>query len=440
MGLNCTSNIKTSNVLARCKAKYCRPCLKNRYGQDSDEIRARGINGTSKETAGHDKTQGYIFKHVMSQVTNCTSSSHSLALLDVHAALATAIVVGAVKPWVLSLPGTRGFAPPDPFLLISVISNLTLAAKKTGADSVAVMLDRNAKMTGILPGKGRQIPDPPKKPKVPRPPRAPDAAVVPKPKRSINRPPKPLPKVTWTPLPVPPSFTLDRALPRMAIREFVLRFGRLLDMSRAHLEELEEIGGRRPHEVDDADSDSEQDIEVEMGWIGETCLRAILLGLLNLLSESEVELGGKRGKKAIQDAIQEIKASRANLSRIWGALASLRTEIEKVDERSIFPDPLSPPQHAKIHTTRSGTLNGAGVNVATTAQLVPIVLPLIEMVLETQAVHDELDEGVKEAKERVKEEKERAKGIREQWDLTKKNGNPVKHHFFIRCNILTIGD
>jgi hypothetical protein len=111
VGLNCTFNLKTSNVLARCKAKYCRPCLKNRYGQDLDEIKGRSINGTSKETAGHDKTQGYIFKHVTSQVTSCASSSHSLAFLDAHAALATAIVVGAVKPWVLSLPGTQGFTP-----------------------------------------------------------------------------------------------------------------------------------------------------------------------------------------------------------------------------------------------------------------------------------------------------------------------------------------
>ncbi|KAH8994725.1 hypothetical protein EDB86DRAFT_3078077 [Lactarius hatsudake] len=308
---------------------------------------------------------------------------------DAHAAVATAIVVGAVKPWALSLPG----------------ANLTIAAKKTGVDSVAVMLDGNAKMTGILPGKGRQIPDPPKKSKAPKLPRAPDAAVVPKPKRSINRQAKPLPKRCHA----------------FAIREFVLRFGRLLDMSRAHLEELEEIGGRRPHEVDDADSDSEQDIDVEMGWISEICLRAILLGLLNILSE--VELGGKQGKKAIQDAIQEIKASRANLTRIWGALASLRAEFEKVDERLTFPDPLSPPQHTKIRTTRSGALNGVGVNVATTAQLVPVVLPLIEMVLDTQAVHDELEEGVKEAKERAKEEKERAKAIREQWDSKKKNGN-----------------
>ncbi|KAH9046086.1 zinc-finger domain of monoamine-oxidase A repressor R1-domain-containing protein [Lactarius hengduanensis] len=345
LGLYCTFNNKTSNLLARCRAKYCRPCLKNRYGQDSDEIKA--------QIAGHDKTQGYIFK--------CPRCSGNCNCRGCRKAM--------------------GLEP---------TGNLTIAAKKTGVDSVAVMLDGNAKMTA---------------------------------KRSINRQAKPLPKVTWTPLPVPPSFTLDRALPRIAIREFVLRFGRLLDMSRAHLEELEEIGGRRPHEVDDADSDSEQDIDVEMGWISEICLRAILLGLLNILSDSQVELGGKQGKKAIQDAIQEIKGSRANLTRIWGALASLRAEFEKVDKRLTFPDPLSPPQHTKIRTTRSGALNGAGVNVTTTAQLVPVVLPLIEMVLDTQAVHDELEEGVKEAKERVKEEKERAKAIREQWDSKKKSGN-----------------
>ena len=102
-----------------------------------------------------------------------------------------------------------------------------------------------------------------------------------------------------------------------------------------------------------------------------------------------------------------------------------------MDEGLIFPDPLPPPQNTKIHSTRSDALNGAGVNIATTAQLVPVVLPLIEMVLDTQVVHDELDEGVKEAKERVKEERERAKAIREQWDLTKKNGNPVKHNFSV---------
>ena len=290
------------------------------------------------------------------------------------------------------------------------------------------MLDKNVKMIGILPGKGRQIPEEPKRRKMPKPPKVPKSdapTTAPRSRVPASRKPKPLPNVLWTPVPVPPSFTLDLALPRIAIREFALRFGKVLDMSRTQLEELEEIGGRRSHEVDDDDDDLMQDIDVEMGWVGETCLRALLLGLLSLLLNNQPESGGKQEKKAVQDAIQEIKASRTNLSRIWSALGAMRAEFMTVDSKPIFPDPLPPPQHTKIHTTRSGALNGTGVNVTSTAQMVPVILPLIEMVLNAQAIHDEFEEGVKEAKERVKEERERTKAIREHWEETKKTNNPV---------------
>ncbi len=143
---------------------------------------------------------------------------------------------------------------------------------------------------------------------------------------------------------------------------------------------------------------------------------------MNSLHES----GDKQEKRAVQDAIQEIKASRANLSRIWSALATMRAEFRKVDKKPMFPDPLPPPQHTKIHTTRSGALTGAGVNVTSAAQLVPIIIPLIEMVLNAQAIRDEFEEGVKEAKERIKEEKERTKAIREQWEGSKKTKYPVR--------------
>jgi hypothetical protein len=292
------------------------------------------------------------------------------------------------------------------------------------------MLDKNVKMIGILPGRGRQIPEEPKRRRVPKVSKSDPPTTAPKPRVAVSRKPKPLPKVLWTPVPVPPSFTLDLALPRIAIREFALRFGKVLDMSRTQLEELEEIGGRRSHEVDDDDDDLEQDIDVEMGWVGETSLRALLLGLLSLLLNSQPESGEKREKKSIQDAIQDIKASRANLSRIWSALAAMRAEFRKVDNKPIFPDPLPPPQHTKIHTTRSGALNGAGVNVTSTGQLVPVILPLIEMVLNAQAIRDEFEEGVKEAKERIKQERERTKAMREQWEGMKKTNNPVRFHFF----------
>lgn len=354
-----------------------------------------------------------------------------MALPDVHAVSVNATVVGVAKLRVLNPPGTfqsieRVFVSYSR----SYPSNLTLAAKKTGADSVAVMLDKNVKMIGILPGKGRQIPEQPKRPKPPKVPKSHAPTTAPKPRVPVSRKPKPLPKVLWTPVPVPPSFTLDLALPRIAIREFALRFGKVLGMSRSHLEELEEIGGRRSHEVDDDDDDLEQDVDVEMGWVGETCLRALLLGLLSLLLNNRPESGEKQEKKAIQGAIQEIKASRANLSRIWSALAAMRAEFRKVDIKPIFPDPPPPPQHTKIHTTRSGALNGAGVNVTSTAQLVPVILPLIEMILDAQAIRDEFEEGGKEAKERIKEEREQTKVIREQWEGMKKTKNPVRLHFF----------
>ncbi|KAN0106968.1 hypothetical protein V8E52_010636 [Russula decolorans] len=394
VGLYCTYKIRSSHSVARCKAKYCKPCLKNRYGQDLDEIKERGTDGQSTDAAAHDKTQGYIFKCPRC-LGNCNCRGCRKA---------------------------KGLEP---------TGNLTSAAKKTGADSVAVMLDKNVKMIGILPGRGRQISEQPKRPKVPKPPKVPKSdapTTAPKPRVPVSRKPKPLPKVLWTPVPVPPLFTLDLALPRIAIREFAVRFGKVLDMSRTHLEELEEIGGRRSHDVDDDDDDDdlEQDIDVEMGWVGETCLRALLLGLLSLLLNSRPGSGEKQEKKSIQDALQEIKASRANLSRIWSALAAMRAEFRKVDNKSIFPDPLPPPQHTKIHTTRSGALNGAGVNVTSTAQLVPVILPLIEMVLNAQAIRDEFEEGVKEAKERIKEERERTKAIREKWEEMKKTNNPDK--------------
>lgn len=60
VGLYCTYRIRSSHSVARCKAKYCKPCLKNRYGQDLDEIKERGMNGQS--TDAHDRAQGYIFK------------------------------------------------------------------------------------------------------------------------------------------------------------------------------------------------------------------------------------------------------------------------------------------------------------------------------------------------------------------------------------------
>jgi hypothetical protein len=45
----------------QCKVKYCIPCLKNRYGEYANEIKA---TGSSKKPDGHIKNQGYTFQYV----------------------------------------------------------------------------------------------------------------------------------------------------------------------------------------------------------------------------------------------------------------------------------------------------------------------------------------------------------------------------------------
>lgn len=45
----------------RCTVKFCRSCLKNRYGEDLDVIKSRKSPGKDK---GHVNTENYIFKSV----------------------------------------------------------------------------------------------------------------------------------------------------------------------------------------------------------------------------------------------------------------------------------------------------------------------------------------------------------------------------------------
>ncbi|KAI0066131.1 hypothetical protein BV25DRAFT_1897659 [Artomyces pyxidatus] len=405
VGLPCTFKNSTGSPDAQCKAKYCKACLRNRYGQDMEEIKQRGTAVKPKESSRHVKGKGYFFK-----CPRCDGKCNCRACRK-----------------------AQGLQP---------TGNLTIAAKRTGADSVAEMLGNDENLTGILPGKGKQIADAPKKVKVPKAsvgsgakqskasrPSVPSGSALaesqPKPKRAYVRKPKPLPIVRWRRVPVPPSFTPQLAYPRIAIREFFVRFAPK-EISRTHLDELEEIGGRRSFDDDELDAEVPGEVEVEMGWVSETCVKAMLMALLGLIAEGDVTGAGKDGNKAVADALKEIKASGANLSRIWSALASMRGALATLRASLTYPDPLPPPQSATVHTTRSGALHSDGLQVSSSAQLVPILSVLIDAVLSTSAVRQEIDDGLKEEKERIKEEKDRVKQERERWEGLKKEGNATK--------------
>jgi len=85
-----------------------------------------------------------------------------------------------------------------------------------------------------------------------------------------------LPTVKWTLVPI--HLTQVEAEDGIFIREFVLRFGDLLDpvIAKSNIEELELIGGK-PGKDDD---------NVVTGWVSDACIKALTAGLLGLLAKN----------------------------------------------------------------------------------------------------------------------------------------------------------
>lgn len=64
-GAHCTYNSALSGKESRCKARYCRACLKNRYAQALDDIKGDGARTlTKKEKEKHVSGEGYYFQFV----------------------------------------------------------------------------------------------------------------------------------------------------------------------------------------------------------------------------------------------------------------------------------------------------------------------------------------------------------------------------------------
>lgn len=219
-----------------------------------------------------------------------------------------------------------------------------------------------------------------------------------------------VPRVHWNRIPVPSSFTLEHGLQRVHIHDFALRFASLLDLPRAHLDELADVGGRRG--TCDHDIDEGEDASVVIGWVTEACVRALLSGLLSLVGDSDEFKAPRKIHSALTDCIRAIKAkdTDVNLTRLWATLADSCPFLH-------LPDPLPPPSGSKGRLTRSGAHVGArGVHTASAAQLVPVITALIGIALDSPRVKEELEAGLRRAKDLTKNERERARAEKERWD------------------------
>lgn len=92
-----------------------------------------------------------------------------------------------------------------------------------------------------------------------------------------------LPLLKWRRVPI--NLTLDEAEDRIFIREFLFRFGDIMDppIAKSHLEDLEALGGRKNDAEDDA----------ALAWVSEPCLKALLIGLLGHLAQDRGDETGK---------------------------------------------------------------------------------------------------------------------------------------------------
>ncbi|KZT10703.1 uncharacterized protein LAESUDRAFT_643979 [Laetiporus sulphureus 93-53] len=375
--IHCTHMIPKAHVPdVRCKLKYCRACLKNRYNENIDLDKAQRPSALpKKEREKHVLTDGYCY-----QCPKCRGQCNCRVCRKAR----------GLEPTGMSAWVRKKGAKPD--VLPKGRKNKT---KKAGAPHPQI--DRKASKRIVEPlQSGTTVPT---MRKVPKP-----TAVS-----TVKAAPKPVWSRVYTPL------TKSAAETRIHIREFLLRFSSMLDLNKSQLEELEEISGAGADDVWEMNNGEEM-----VGWVSETCIKAIVLGLLSVIAEGSDSFAMA---KSIKKAIEEVQSSGAILNKIWGALSVLRDEMPSGPASAFqIPDPLPSPPNIIIHNLR-GSSRGAnaasGVYVAVSAQLVPVIASLIESAILMQRVREEIDNGVMQEKELAKEFRVALAREKSQWLKTK---------------------
>ncbi|KAF7361936.1 zf-4CXXC-R1 domain-containing protein [Mycena venus] len=332
----------------RCHNKYCKPCLKNRYNEDLDTIKA---NSATSSAQSDRIGESYDYKCPKCRdICNCSRCRKAKGL--------------------------------DPTGKFANSTNAPADKKpKPPADGVAKADEAKAKRTA-------------------------------RPKAKLNGP---LPTLKWTKL--HSNLTVEDAEARFHIREFVLRFFSKA-LPKAHLDELEQINGNGRNRYDDDEI---------IPWVSEACLKSILLAFLAVLAEEETN---DTIKKAIQMGSKELRAAGVGLSKMWQILSSLRDALdasepdtgddaasEESDTIPSFPDPAPLPDSAINNSRRT---RSAGSMIVDTVQMIPVILGLIDAVVESTIIRAEIDKGAKESKDVAREVKDATRNANDRWEKAKK--------------------
>ncbi|KAK1232665.1 hypothetical protein PQX77_003194 [Marasmius sp. AFHP31] len=383
----CTGkNVTKSGKERSCNSKYCRACIKNRYSHDAESMKAAETK-KEKIPVNYTKAKG-------------------LEPLGYVAALSK----------YESLPGS---APHSKQPCNVIQSNQNVEAKKPANTLPVKTHPPSGHTTSSNPIQNSAHTKAQKKPAA-----------------------KPLPKLSWQRLPV--AISTGDVESRILIREFVLRFQDTVGkgIGKTNLEELECLVA-----------------EESMDWVSEGCAKAVILGLLGVLAGEEdssaalvlrssyamtrpISNACTRGSQVIKKAMKEIRSAGINLTRLWSSLADLRDVLcapdddnksthsddsESSEDRIIieFPDPLPPPEDAQVNSvvrsTRSSTSNEikSSITIVNSYQLGPVIVGLIETVIESHTIREELEDGTKYGKEITRDVREGIKRENEKWEKLK---------------------
>ncbi|KAF9464945.1 hypothetical protein BDZ94DRAFT_1320552 [Collybia nuda] len=343
----------------RCSGKFCGKCLKNRYGENIDEIKNPA---NRNQEHGHIQPISYTFECPKCRgICNCWSCRRSKGLEPTGKFGITQTLVQNIKG--INLKSRRGIVsmPPDAASRREMATNMDSAVRR---------------------------------------------------QRS-----KPLIPINW--MSITTNLSLDEAEMRFQIREFTLRFSCIMEpaISKVHIDELDDVCSFSKRSSDMA------------GWISETCVRAILLGVLYLLGHKD----NHNIEKSLKATIKCIHASGANLNKMWSALLSLRESLAPTfDSKEVstitFPDPFPPPSSSSVHTTRNmRTSSAISVQVSNSAQMVPVLNALIEAAFDTDLVREELENGAKEGREITRKVREGLRKVHDEWDNERKCTDLTQH-------------
>ncbi|KAI0075121.1 hypothetical protein K474DRAFT_1664607 [Panus rudis PR-1116 ss-1] len=385
--VQCTRLLETTKgKIYRCRKKMCARCIKNRYKRDFNTILATAKSSLPKSQRSlHVSDEDYYYSCPACEGDcNCKNCRRAQGLPP----------TGRIRE--TQNPGDE--ANPK----AKVESKSKTKAKSTSKDATHNgSTYKNVKTTTKASTSIATTSKP---------------AAVPKPKTAPKPQPKALPQVTWTTLPIylPRSDVEDRIF----IREFARRFAPTLQLANTHADELEELVGPSL-----GSPEFEHDVEL-FGWVSEAAVKPIIIGLLDILASAADDARASAQAKAIKEAIKDIRLSGANLNRIWVALESVRavTNVAGSPYRVSFPDPLPPPPNVTYRSTRSAgntKASAANVNVTSTAQLIPVIVKLIELAIPSPLIREAIDVGVAAEKELAKDVREAVSKEKAIWQETK---------------------